>query len=312
MPANETLLITVIARVDANPALVGQTLTNTANVNATNDGDPRNNTATADVRVEGGPVAAAADIIVTKKADTQGGTIGKELSYTITIRNNGAFDSRVKADLSQILDALPASITFVSAVPSRGTCSAGLALTCDFGTLKPAEGATVRVTVIPNVADYITNVATGVSSTPDSNPGNNTGIATVPIARSESDLRLKKIASKTRVAAGGKIGYRVIVKNTGNATALNVLVCDKLPVGLAFISIQRGGTFRNGQACWLAGDLPPGAVRGYAMLVRVATTAKGLVRNTAVATSANTPRRTATNLVRVSKTNLAIKSRVTG
>ncbi len=85
--------------------------------NGNHDGDPSNNTDSAEVRVDAVPVPETADIAVTKVADQPGGTVGKPLSYTITVKNNGTAATTASAKLAQVIDALPSSVTFVSAEP---------------------------------------------------------------------------------------------------------------------------------------------------------------------------------------------------
>jgi uncharacterized repeat protein (TIGR01451 family) len=62
---------------------------------------------------------------------------------------------------------------------------------------------------------------------------------TPPDASVRPALDLDKRAARRRVRGGGSLRFRLRVRNTGNATARRVRVCDRLPAGLRFVRVDR-------------------------------------------------------------------------
>jgi uncharacterized repeat protein (TIGR01451 family) len=97
-----------------------------------------------------------ADLALTKTDPPGRAPTGRNLTYTLTVTNNGP-DA---ASGVTVVDQLPPSVTFVSATPSQGSCghSSGT-VTCNLGTM--GNGATARVDIVvkPTVAGTITNTA---------------------------------------------------------------------------------------------------------------------------------------------------------
>jgi hypothetical protein len=78
-----------------------------------------------------------------------------------------------------LTDTLPASVTFVSAVPSQGgpcTQTAGV-VTCPLGTLTAGGSATVTIVATPTTPGTITNTASAASVVDDPDPADNTATA---------------------------------------------------------------------------------------------------------------------------------------
>jgi uncharacterized repeat protein (TIGR01451 family) len=102
------------------------------------------------------------------KAATPEITVGQQLTYTLTITNNGLTD----AEAVTVVDNLPISVTFLEASP--GCAEAGGVVTCDLGDL--VFGASVEAEIVvlaPSVPGLITNQAQVSSTTPDPQPANN-------------------------------------------------------------------------------------------------------------------------------------------
>ena len=109
------------------------TFINSASVTATEtDQDPSNNAATMTTVVT--VQTRNADVSVTQigsPATVALGTIGVNVTYTLTVTNNGP-QSATGVMLS---DPLPAGMTFVSAVPSQGSCTGTAIVTCALGVM---------------------------------------------------------------------------------------------------------------------------------------------------------------------------------
>jgi uncharacterized repeat protein (TIGR01451 family) len=139
------------------------------------DPTPANNSATAATVVN-----AIADLSITKTDSPDPVNNQSNITYTITVTNNGPSPSAN----TTVTDTIPAGTTFVSATPSAGTCPApaGGVLTCNLGIL--ASGGNATITLIVTVTGFgptITNTATVSSSVTDPVAGNNSATATTTV-----------------------------------------------------------------------------------------------------------------------------------
>jgi uncharacterized repeat protein (TIGR01451 family) len=123
----------------------------------------------------------AADLSVTKTDSPDPLKAGQNLTYTITVRNNGPN----AATGVTLTDQLPRNAGYGSSSTTQGSCSLKPSKTevgCSLGTI--ASGATVTVTIMvkPNKKGQITNTATAsATSPPDPNTANNTATATTTV-----------------------------------------------------------------------------------------------------------------------------------
>jgi uncharacterized repeat protein (TIGR01451 family) len=128
-------------------------------------------------------VAAETDVGITKTDSNDPAPTGRDLTYTLTVTNNGPDDAPDVA----VRDVLPMSVTFVSATPSQGICESpppsGNVVTCQLGALANGATATVDIVVRPTQAGLITNNASVDTRTPDSATANNTTSEDTAICR---------------------------------------------------------------------------------------------------------------------------------
>ncbi|HKH48023.1 MAG TPA: DUF11 domain-containing protein [Thermoanaerobaculia bacterium] len=185
---------------------------------------------------------AAADLVVTKVEDADPVTAGADLTYTITVTNNGPDP----ADDVAWSDTLPAETTFVSlAQPGGWTCStpaagSGGTVSCSLNPLAVGSAVfTLVVHVDPSVppGTEITNLAGASSTTPDPEPENEVGIATTTVDGS-ADLSVVKVDTPDPVAAGTSLTYTITVKNAGPNYAGSVVLDDPLPADTTFQSLS--------------------------------------------------------------------------
>ena len=96
-------------------------------------------------------------------------TAGTTLTYSLLITNSGP----APATNVQVVDALPAGLTLVSATASQGVCNGGV--TCDLGDV--AVNATATVTIVVTVDSATTgsllNSARVSASNPELNDADN-------------------------------------------------------------------------------------------------------------------------------------------
>jgi uncharacterized repeat protein (TIGR01451 family) len=122
------------------------------------------------------PTAASADadLALTKTASPEPVLVGQQLTYTLTVQNQGPSD----VTAVQVADTLPVGVTYESAAPSQGGCSeTSGTVTCALGALLNTQSATVEIKVRPQIAGSITNQATVSSEVPDPNSQNDSASA---------------------------------------------------------------------------------------------------------------------------------------
>jgi uncharacterized repeat protein (TIGR01451 family) len=222
---------------------------------------------------------ANVDLALTKTASPTAVVAGGQITYTLTVTNDGPGNSSGYT----VTDQLPLGL--VNPLTSTAGCSiASGTLTCQGNPLANGASATITFTAnapTPNTA-AITNTATVTGLQNDPNPTNNTATATVqPL--SGADLALVKTASPTSVTAGGQVTYTLLVTNNGPSDASNVSVSDPLPAGETLVSaVPTQGTC-SATACQL-GTILDGGQAQILLTVDVGTTVTGAVTNTATVT----------------------------
>jgi uncharacterized repeat protein (TIGR01451 family) len=150
--------------------------------------------------------------------------VGENLTYTLTVTNLGSGT----ASSVMLTDALPASVTFVSASP--GCVNVGGNVVCSVGTLSSGGSSSFTVVVTPTAAGLITNTLTVASPTADPNSTNNTAasVTTVVAAPAITAQPASQAANAGtnvtfQVAAGGTapLAYQWIFNGTNLAGAIN-------------------------------------------------------------------------------------------
>jgi uncharacterized repeat protein (TIGR01451 family)/LPXTG-motif cell wall-anchored protein len=218
--------------VDVDPSLTaGATLTNTATISANEvDQVPGN-----DTTEETTAVARSADLSVAKEDGADPVTAGGQIVYTVDYENAGPSDTSGV----QIVDTLPAGVTFVSAAPDDGSCSESSGtITCDIGDL--AIGDSGQITLIVDVSGdespgTVSNTVTILSDSSDPNPDNDTALEDTTIAVA-ADLSVNKTATPDPVSPGDDVIYTIIYSNAGPSSAVDAVVVDTLPPGVVFQS----------------------------------------------------------------------------
>ncbi len=266
------------------------TIANTAVVSSTTpDSNSANNSSTATTTLG----AASADLAVTKVAPATA-IPGNNITYTITVTNNGPSD----ATGVTLADPTPTGLTFVS---NSGGCTTPFP--CSLGTI--AAGATQTITatfLVPlgyTTPDPIINTATVSATTTDPTPGNNSATAQTSVG---ADLSLTKVAAPSPVAAGALLTYTLVSTNNGARDAVDLVITDAMPTGTSFVSASTStggacttpavGATTGTTTCTWAGATPMGTTRTLTLIVKVdpAAAAGSTVTNTAsTSSSTNDP-----------------------
>ncbi len=213
---------------DVDPAFAGGTITNVATAtSATPDQNLTNNAGKAVVAAT--PVA---DLSVTKTANAVSVNQGEEVTYQLTVRNNGPSS----AAGVQVLEKPGAGVRIDSAQPSEGAWD-GASSTWTIGALASGAEATLTLTATMTGAGTLTNAASVSADTVDPNPANNAASVDVETAPT-ADVAILKTASSPAPLAGETVTYTLTVSNYGPSAAQNVVVTDPLADGLGANSIS--------------------------------------------------------------------------
>jgi uncharacterized repeat protein (TIGR01451 family) len=164
LPVSDIATLTLEARVNAGT--VGQSITNTAQVGASDRGDSNqaNNADDAVIAVVG------ADLVINKSATRDLIAEDNPLTYTITVANNGP----LTATDVVLTDTLAAQLNFVAVTPNGPCAEQGGTITCTLASLNSGAVATVTIAVTTSLTGTIPNTASVTGLEADPNPANNT------------------------------------------------------------------------------------------------------------------------------------------
>ncbi|WP_238946266.1 CARDB domain-containing protein [Vandammella animalimorsus] len=231
-------------------------------------------TATATVVVKD-----AAEVSLTKEVDKADASVGDEVTFTITVINNGPS----AAQAVSVSEQLPSGYTLVSATPSVGAWNAP---TWTVGNLAEAAVETLTVKATVNATgDYVNTATVSSTTTPGDDPSNNSDTATVT-PKAKADVRLSKTVDKTDASVGDEVTFTITVTNDGPSTAQAVTVNEQLPSGYTLVSATPGvGNYTA--PTWTVGDLANAA--SATLTVKATVNATGDYVNTATVSSTTTP-----------------------
>lgn len=182
------------------------------------------------------PATPGADVGVavysTTKTDARGDVeTGNPVYYTIEVGNTGSLN----ASNVVVRDALTSGVTFISATPSKGTCSYSTALVCSMGSFAPGERATIQLTVMPTAAGTIDNIASVTMNDTDVNNVNNSGSYRLRVVAPVSDINVF-MSGPSNVSRYSNVTYSISVTNEGLSNSTGVTITDTLPSSMRFVS----------------------------------------------------------------------------
>ena len=225
-------------------------------------------------------VTAAADLTVTQTDSPDPVIVGADVFYSITIRNAGPS----MATGVEMVDTIPAGGTNVRCTFCETCFLTEGVLTCPIGALNSGEQVMREVVVTLNTPGVNTNVVQVTGETPDPNTTNNT-VSTTTNATPTADVEmLKRTVGEPVVALGNTLTYVVSALNHGPSPAANVVVTDRLPDSMTFVSASAGCSHDSGAVTCTRAVLALGEAAAYEIVVR--PTAVGAWINAAEVTSA--------------------------
>ncbi|MEL4308908.1 PKD domain-containing protein [Joostella sp. CR20] len=221
-----------------------------------------------------------ADVALTKTVNVTTQDVGKLVSFTVSVTNNGP----AIATGVEVTDMLPSGYEFVGAT-GTGTFDDTTGIWI-LGEEIPV-GGTINGTIVARVqatGDYV-NVAE-ITATDQTDPDltNNSDSAEIT-PNSLIDLSLEKLVSKLVPNVGEQIYFSLAITNDGPNEATNVEVTDALPSGYTFVSATGTGTYDETSGTW---TIPTVAVdETVYMQINVTVNTSGTYLNVAEVTAAD-------------------------
>ncbi len=250
---NATANLTIIA---TSPLTSGN-ITNEASVDGN---EPDNNANNDSISIDTYVSSVKTDLSITKTGSPDPVYIGDNLTYTLTVSNNGTEN----ATGVYVLDIIALTgATYISSNTSAGTANhSGGIVTWNIGDLAVGENVTMDIYVTAPSMLFVpfmpvANIAMVMSTeVVDSDYSNNIAITTTTVSQYKADLGITKTASPDPVFHGENLTYTLSVTNHGPDTSTNVTVTDILLSGATFVSANSSSaSYAGGLVTWNVGDL---------------------------------------------------------
>ena len=219
-------------------------------------------------------VPYAVDIEVIHEVNNSNPYFGEEITWMITIKNNGPDN----ATQVQLTDILPKSLIFAGYNTTKGEYSDGV---WNVGLLEFGGVEYLNITCLTNETGIIINGADAISYEYDWNMSNNYDDALINVLP-VTDLSIEKYVNNITPNYLDTIIWTLKVKNNGPNDASNVKVEDYLPQSLQFIKSDNAG-YNDG--IWYIGELKEGEEKYLHITTKVLST--GLIINNATVTGDN-------------------------
>jgi uncharacterized repeat protein (TIGR01451 family) len=241
LPAGTTADFQLVVHIPAATA-TGTELLNTATVSTT-DSDPNSENDQASTST----IVASADLSVGVTGPAAL-TAGEPVAYTITVANLGPDE----ANSVQVLNTLPAGLTFVSLTQTSGPAFAastpglGQGGTVSLSRSPLASGTSAQFTLElasdPKTADgtVYTDTASVSSPTGDPNEANNSASAPTTVTGLDADLAVTATGPAT-AKPGDTLTYALALTNDGPDTAYEVALADPVPAHTKFVTLAQTG-----------------------------------------------------------------------
>ena len=214
------------------------------------------------------------EIIPNKTADIENPNFGDNVTYTVTVTNDGNADAKAVV----VRDVLGKDLKFVSAT---GTYTFDEATNTITWTVDVDAGKTETFTVVATVINYgnVTNSLVVGNKTFNKN-------VTVP------EITPDKTVDNENPNFGDNLTYTVTVKNEGNGNATDVIIVDTLGKGLGYISSTGNYDNKTNTITWKV-NLASGETKTFTVVAKIVgytdVTNKVTVGNKTAAVTVNIP-----------------------
>lgn len=248
--------ITMTVQVNANGPY-----TNIANI----IGDQFDSNLSNNSSISSPTVGQVADLAVVKTVNNATAQIGSNVTFTITVNNNGT--SNATGVIVQ--DMIPSGFTYVSHNAPGGSSYSNSTGIWNIGNLNTSQFNTLTIIATVNNSGNYTNIATVFGNQSDNNPSNNISSASVTPVRL-SDLGVTKTVNNTTPTVGNNVVFTIVATNNGPNHATGVIVNDLLPSGYEFVNASATlGVYNNGNGNWVINNLTNGGNATLTLIVKV-------------------------------------------
>ncbi len=229
---------------------------------------------------------------------------GEQLTYHLKLTNPTA----VALKHVRVCDRLPAGLVYVTAHPKAKLSHGSRCWTYTALGAHKSRTITLIARTLHSAHGSLTNHATATA----------TG---VPIARAKQRvrvipalkaLRLIKTVNHHVVSAGAMLTYHLKVTNPNSVALKHVRVCDRLPLGLVYVSADPKAKLANGSQCWSYTSLGAHKSKTITLHARALKGTSGHKINHATATATGVRRVRAKATVRVTPAPKPPATPVTG
>jgi uncharacterized repeat protein (TIGR01451 family) len=255
---------------------------------------------------------APVDIEVSTQTDHRIAQLGQIVTYTVTVTNNGPGT----APSVDITNAVGSGLRVISAEPTHGTCTRSGSVSCGLGSLVSGGTITITIRAIATATggQSVDASATVRCDSTDSCPQdtNSSDGASTVTTWARGHLKLVQTVDHHSIAAGHEALLKLKVANPNAVRIHNVVVCERLPLGLAYVRSSLRVHLRDGRFCWNLGTLAKHGSRTIVLGVRGLSGPQRTVQARGAANGAGVRTARAAQRVRVVPAPLPGEAKVTG